>query len=89
VISHSFIGGTKITDDLAALKRGVHVAVGTPGRLWDLMSRGAIDLSTLKVVVFDEADEMLSVGFEEQIKSIVKKSPKRSSSWHLLCYDAS
>jgi len=75
VISHSFIGGNKVADDLHVLRTGVHVAVGTPGRIWDLVRRGAIDLRKLKVLVFDEADEMLSVGFEEEIKSIVHKIP--------------
>ncbi len=58
VISHSFIGGNRVADDLHVLKTGVHVAVGTPGRIWDLSRRGAINLKTLKVLIFDEADEV-------------------------------
>jgi len=78
VASHAFIGGNRVTDDMAMLKRGVHVAVGTPGRIWDLMRREVMDLRKLRVLIFDEADEMMSVGFEEQIKSIVKQVPHDS-----------
>jgi len=75
VITHAFIGGNKITEDIEVLRSGIHVGVGTPGRIWDLIQRKAMDLSNLRILAFDEADEMLSVGFEEQIKAIVKKVP--------------
>jgi len=75
VVSYSFIGGNRISNDLEILKSGVHVAVGTPGRIWDLMKRKAINLSTVRILIFDEADEMLSAGFEEQIRNIVKYVP--------------
>jgi len=75
VVCHAFIGGNRVDQDLAILKKGVHVAVGTPGRILDLLERNAMSLKKLRVLIFDEADEMLSVGFEVHIKSIVKSVP--------------
>jgi translation initiation factor 4A len=65
----SFTGGTLVKDDIHKLtKTIVHVAVGTPGRIHDLMKRGLLKTEYLKILVLDEADEMLSFGFAEQIK---------------------
>jgi len=75
---HAFIGGNRLTEDLDILKRGVHVAVGTPGRILDLVQRNAMNFRKLRVFVFDEADEMLSVGFEDHIKQIIKAVPIES-----------
>jgi len=58
-------GGTNITYDKKMLKEGVHVVVGTPGRVVDMMKKEFLKTEHLKVIVFDEADEMLSRGFED------------------------
>lgn len=75
VAAHPFVGGTKVTDDITALRNGVYVAVGTPGRVFDVISRRALNTTTLKVLVLDEADEMLSQGFSEQIYDIFRHLP--------------
>ncbi|MBX9586476.1 MAG: DEAD/DEAH box helicase [Gammaproteobacteria bacterium] len=66
-------GGTDYRGQLQALKRGVHVVVGTPGRILDHLNRGTLVLSQLKTVVLDEADEMLNMGFLEDVKTILSK----------------
>ncbi len=66
-------GGTDYRGQLTALKRGVHVVVGTPGRILDHLDRGTLVLSQLKTVVLDEADEMLNMGFHEDVKMILSK----------------
>lgn len=68
-------GGSSIGSQIAALKRGVHVVVATPGRLIDLMNRGAVSLTKVKTLVLDEADEMLSMGFQEDIETILSSIP--------------
>jgi len=73
---HTFVGGTRVADDLRKLQSGVLVAVGTPGRVFDVIKRGALRTDSLKVLVLDEADEMLSQGFSEQIYEIFKFLPK-------------
>eukprot|EP00667_Euglena_gracilis_P003628 EG_transcript_3639 len=72
----TFVGGTRVFDDIRKLDSGVIVAVGTPGRVFDVIKRGALRAETLKVLVLDEADEMLSQGFSEQIYEIFKFLPK-------------
>ncbi len=69
-------GGTAYDDQLAALERGVDVVVGTPGRLLDLVQRRALDLSQVQVLVLDEADEMLDLGFLPDVERILDKTPK-------------
>ena len=68
-------GGTSYTQQLNQLRRGVHVVVGTPGRILDLIKRGRLDLSEVRTVVLDEADEMLSMGFVEDIEAILAGTP--------------
>ena len=68
-------GGARIDTQINALQRGVHLIVATPGRLNDLLRRGAADLSTLRTVVLDEADEMLNMGFLEEIGAILGQTP--------------
>ncbi len=58
-----------------ALNRGCHIVVGTPGRLRDHLERGSLDLTTLKAVVLDEADEMLDMGFHEDLTFILETAP--------------
>ncbi|MBA3469240.1 MAG: DEAD/DEAH box helicase [Herpetosiphonaceae bacterium] len=68
-------GGQPIDRQLRALKRGVHIVIGTPGRLMDHMERGTLDLSKLRTIVLDEADEMLNMGFIDDIEFILQKAP--------------
>lgn len=68
-------GGQSYTPQLSALKRGVHVIVGTPGRVLDHMKRDTLDLSHLKCLVLDEADEMLRMGFIEDVEYVLKETP--------------
>lgn len=74
-------GGSPITGQIKDLRKGVSVVVATPGRLIDLIERKAIDLEEIKWVVLDEADEMLNMGFQEDIEFILKNTPNRNSLW--------
>ncbi len=69
-------GGQGYGPQLHALKRGVHVVVGTPGRVIDHLERGTLDLSSLRMLVLDEADEMLRMGFIDDVEAILKKTPE-------------
>ena len=69
-------GGQSYTPQLSALKRGVHVVVGTPGRVIDHLERGSLDLSQLRMLVLDEADEMLRMGFIDDVEAVLKKTPE-------------
>jgi ATP-dependent RNA helicase DeaD len=69
-------GGQSIDLQLRALRRGVHIVVGTPGRLLDHMRRGTLDLSAVRTIVLDEADEMLNMGFIEDIEAILQAVPE-------------
>ena len=71
----SFTGGTAVGGDLRALHRGVDVAIGTPGRLVDLMRREKLALGQVEVVVLDEADEMLDLGFREDLETLLGAAP--------------
>ena len=68
-------GGQGYAPQLTALKRGVHVVVGTPGRVIDHLDRGTLDLSELTTLVLDEADEMLRMGFIDDVEAVLKKTP--------------
>ncbi|TAE08427.1 MAG: DEAD/DEAH box helicase [Bacteroidetes bacterium] len=74
-------GGTSIGAQIRDIKRGVQIVVATPGRLIDLIERKAIQLEEIEYVVLDEADEMLNMGFQEDIEFILKNTPKRESTW--------
>jgi ATP-dependent RNA helicase DeaD len=74
-------GGTSISDQIRTIRRGVQVVVATPGRLIDLIERKAINLEEIKYVILDEADEMLSMGFQEDIEFILQNTPRRESTW--------
>jgi len=76
VRAHACIGGTRVRDDLSVLQEGVHVIVGTPGRVLDLLSRGGLDASNIKIFILDEADEMLSRGFKDQIYDVFQSLPQ-------------
>lgn len=75
VVVHSAVGGTAVGRDAAILKKGAHVIVGTPGRVKDLIMRGLLILDDLKLAILDEADEMLSQGFQEIVQEIFKEMP--------------
>ncbi len=68
-------GGQSYGPQLSALRRGVHVVVGTPGRVIDHLDKNTLDLSNIKTLVLDEADEMLRMGFIDDVESILKKMP--------------
>ncbi|MBT3306182.1 MAG: DEAD/DEAH box helicase [Alphaproteobacteria bacterium] len=72
----SCVGGMDMRDERRALKRGAHLVVGTPGRLRDHIERGSFDTSGLKAVVLDEADEMLDLGFREDLEYILDAAPR-------------
>ncbi len=74
-------GGTSISMQIRDLKKGTHIVVATPGRLIDLIERKAINLDQIHYVVLDEADEMLNMGFKEDIEFILKNTPNRQSTW--------
>jgi ATP-dependent RNA helicase DeaD len=74
-------GGASITMQIRDLRRGVQIVVATPGRLIDLIERKAIDLEQIQYVVLDEADEMLNMGFRDDIEFILKNTPKREATW--------
>ncbi|RWR88719.1 DEAD-box ATP-dependent RNA helicase 53-like protein [Cinnamomum micranthum f. kanehirae] len=73
-------GGVPISSQMSTLDYGVDVVVGTPGRIIDLLKRGALNLSEVQFVVLDEADQMLAVGFEEDVEMILEKLPKKRQS---------
>jgi ATP-dependent RNA helicase DeaD len=69
------VGGMDASKERRALQHGAHIVVGTPGRLRDHLERGALDLSKLRAVVLDEADEMLDMGFREDLEEILDATP--------------
>jgi ATP-dependent RNA helicase DeaD len=69
-------GGQGYGVQLSALRRGVHIVVGTPGRIMDHLEKGTLDLSDLQFVVLDEADEMLNMGFAEDVEQILSGTPE-------------
>ncbi|PDT41897.1 MULTISPECIES: DEAD/DEAH box helicase [Sinorhizobium] len=71
----SCVGGMDIRSERRALERGAHIVVGTPGRLCDHIRRDSLDISALRAVVLDEADEMLDLGFREDLEFILEASP--------------
>lgn len=74
-------GGASIGQQIRELKRGVQIVVATPGRLIDLIERKAINLEEIHYVVLDEADEMLNMGFQDDIEFILQNTPKRNATW--------
>lgn len=70
-------GGVPIGRQMGQLERGVDVVVGTPGRIIDLIRRGALVLSEIQFVVLDEADQMLNVGFAEDVETILENVPRK------------
>jgi translation initiation factor 4A len=76
VTTYVCVGGTLIRDDIKALQKGQQVVVGTPGRVYDMINRQILSLAACKLFVLDEADEMLSRGFQEQIYHVFQNLPQ-------------
>ncbi len=72
-------GGANYSDQIWGLRNGAQIVVGTPGRLIDHLERGTLDLQNLKTLVLDEADEMISMGFKEDLESILSAAPRETS----------
>jgi ATP-dependent RNA helicase DeaD len=81
IIAEPVYGGASIVMQIRALKKGVHIVVATPGRLIDMIERKAIDLQKVKYMVLDEADEMLNMGFRDDIDFVLKNTINRESTW--------
>lgn len=81
VFTEAVYGGASITMQMRNLKRGVQIVIATPGRLIDLIERKAVDLQKVKYVVLDEADEMLNMGFRDDIDFVLKNTVNRESTW--------
>lgn len=78
-------GGKDISSQIRKLKNSIHMIIATPGRLLDHISRNTVDLSSLKTLVIDEADQMLLMGFKREIEDIIKVTPKTRQT---LCFSA-
>ncbi|EAQ41610.1 DEAD/DEAH box helicase [Polaribacter sp. MED152] len=76
IFLEAVFGGEKIDRQMNNLKRTTHIVIATPGRLIDLIERGAVDISHVKTVILDEADEMLSMGFKQDLNRILKFTTK-------------
>ena len=74
-------GGANISDQIRKIRKGAHIVVATPGRLLDLIERKAVKLKSVQRVVLDEADEMLNMGFKEDIDNILKQTPAIKRVW--------
>ena len=74
-------GGASIRDQIRDIQRGAQIIVATPGRLLDLIGRKVLDLTTVDVVVLDEADEMLNMGFQEDLTEILQNTPEEKKTW--------
>lgn len=74
---HCCVGGTAVRDDIRILQEGVHIVAGTPGRIWDMLCRNAIRSDNVALFIMDEADEMLSRGFRDQIYQIFRLLPEK------------
>jgi len=74
-------GGASIADQARQIKRGAQIIVATPGRMKDMIGRGLVDISKIDYCILDEADEMLNMGFYEDIKDILSNTPKEKCTW--------
>ncbi|GMN09174.1 DEAD/DEAH box helicase [Croceitalea sp. MTPC9] len=74
-------GGASISDQARKIKKGAQIVVATPGRMKDMIGRGMVDISKIDYCILDEADEMLNMGFFEDIKDILSNTPKEKSTW--------
>jgi ATP-dependent RNA helicase DeaD len=74
-------GGASITEQAKQIKRGAQIVVATPGRMKDMIKRGIVDITKIEYCILDEADEMLNMGFYEDIKDILSNTPDDKSTW--------
>lgn len=81
VFTEAVYGGAKIDLQIAALERPTQILVATPGRLLDLIDRRAVDLSQVRTTILDEADEMLSMGFKDELDAILNQLPSDRATW--------
>jgi len=81
IFIESVYGGARIQEQINALRRPTHIVVATPGRLIDLLEQKALSLSYIKTVVLDEADEMLSMGFKQELDSILQQTTGKKATW--------
>ncbi|WP_417213466.1 DEAD/DEAH box helicase [Bizionia sp.] len=81
IFAEGVYGGEKIDKQIKALKRTTHIIVATPGRLLDLIDRGDIDIENIKTLVLDEADEMLSMGFKQDLNRILTFTSGKRFTW--------
>lgn len=81
IFIESVYGGPNIEEQIRSLRRPTHIVVATPGRLVDLLGRKAVDLSFIKTLVLDEADEMLSMGFRKELDAILKHTAGKRNTW--------
>jgi ATP-dependent RNA helicase DeaD len=81
IFAEGVYGGERITRQIKALTRPTHIVVATPGRLLDLIERGAVDISKVRTLVLDEADEMLSMGFKEDLNRILQHNTTKRNTW--------
>lgn len=81
IFAEGVYGGEKITRQIKALTRPTHIIVATPGRLLDLIERKAVDISKVRTLVLDEADEMLSMGFQEDLNKILSYNRAKRQTW--------
>lgn len=81
IFAEGVYGGERITRQIKALSRPTHIVVATPGRLLDLIDRGAVDITNVKTLVLDEADEMLSMGFKEDLNKILSHNTSKRNTW--------
>ncbi|MEA3443934.1 MAG: DEAD/DEAH box helicase [Bacteroidota bacterium] len=81
IFAEAVFGGPQIHQQISALKRPTHIVVATPGRLIDLLERKAVDISNVKTVILDEADEMLSMGFKKELDKILGFVSNADNKW--------
>jgi translation initiation factor 4A len=94
ITSLACVGGTSVREDIAKLREGTQIIVGTPGRVFDMVKRGALHTDIIRVLCLDEADERLSKGFKNQIYEVFQLFPADtqvtlfSTTMPLLCHNA-
>ena len=81
IFSESVYGGEKIDKQIIALRRTTHIVIATPGRLLDLIERGEVNIKNIKTLVLDEADEMLSMGFKNDLNKILSHNTQKRHTW--------
>jgi len=88
IFTEAVYGGEKIDKQINSLQRKTHIVVATPGRLLDLLKRKAVDLSEVKTVILDEADEMLSMGFKQELDNILRQVGKEGGKKNIWLFSA-